>query len=73
MINGKKVVVVMPAYNAEHTLEMTCNEIPKDVVDDIIVVDDASTDGTAAEAARIGISHVIRHERRLWREPENLL
>jgi glycosyltransferase involved in cell wall biosynthesis len=61
MINGKKVVVVMPAYNAERTLEMTYNEIPKDLVDEVIVVDDASTDGTATEAARLGIKYVIRH------------
>ncbi|NBR56766.1 MAG: glycosyltransferase family 2 protein, partial [Chitinophagia bacterium] len=44
MINGKKVVVVMPAYNAEKTLEQTYNEIPFDIVDDVILVNDASKD-----------------------------
>jgi glycosyltransferase involved in cell wall biosynthesis len=63
MLNGKKIVVVMPAYNAERTLEMTWSEIPFGIVDDVVVVDDASTDDTAAEAARLGIRHLIRHEK----------
>ncbi|MGY8766454.1 MAG: glycosyltransferase, partial [Nitrospinaceae bacterium] len=46
MINGKRVTVVMPAYNAEKTLEKTYNEIPHDIVDDIILTDDASKDRT---------------------------
>ncbi|WP_027182722.1 glycosyltransferase family 2 protein [Desulfovibrio inopinatus] len=55
MMNGKKVVVVMPAYNAEATLEMTYAEIPKDIVDDIILVDDNSRDNTIEHARELGI------------------
>lgn len=62
MINGKKVVVVMPAYNAEKTLEQTYNEIPFDVVDDVILVNDASKDHTVTEAERLGIKHIITHK-----------
>lgn len=63
MIQNKKVVVVLPAYNAERTLEQTYNEIPFDIVDEVILVDDYSTDGTADMAKRIGIDHVIKHEK----------
>ncbi len=63
MINGKKVVVIMPAYNAEKTLEKTYREIPFDIVDDVILVDDSSTDKTVEEAKRLGIKHIIVHER----------
>ncbi len=63
MILGKKLVVVLPAYNAAKTLEQTYNEIPFDVVDDVVLVDDASKDDTATLAQRIGIAHVIRHEK----------
>lgn len=62
MIDGKKVVVVMPAYNAEKTLEKTYNEIPMDVVDEIILTDDHSKDGTVEEAKRLNIQHIIKHE-----------
>ena len=62
MINGKKVVVVMPAYNAEKTLEVTYNEIPKDIVDEVVLVDDHSRDETTTLANALGIHHVIRHE-----------
>ncbi len=62
MINGKKVVVVMPAYNAEKTLESTYNEIPFNLVDEVIVVDDCSSDRTAEVAQGLGIKHVIRHK-----------
>lgn len=62
MINGKKVVVVLPAYNAAKTLEMTYREIPMDVVDDVVLVDDHSRDDTSAVARALGIRHVIRHE-----------
>ena len=62
MINGKKLVVVLPAYNAERTLTQTVKEIPSDIVDDIILVDDASRDDTVAVAESLGINHVIRHE-----------
>jgi len=61
MINGKKTVVVLPAYNAELTLEKTYAEIPFDVVDDVILVDDASRDGTVELANRLGIPYVITH------------
>jgi glycosyltransferase involved in cell wall biosynthesis len=63
MIAGKKIIVVMPAYNAEKTLETTFREIPFDIVDDVIVVDDASRDNTSEVAKKIGIKHVIRHEK----------
>lgn len=63
MINGKKIVVVLPAYNAERTLEQTYREIPSDIVDDVVLVDDASTDRTLEVASRIGIQHTIRHEK----------
>jgi glycosyltransferase involved in cell wall biosynthesis len=62
MLNGKKIVVVMPAYNAQATLEQTYREVPMDIVDEVILVDDASHDNTLEEAHRLGIHHVIRHE-----------
>jgi len=63
MIAGKKIVVVLPAYNAEKTLVPTFNEIPKDVVDEIVLVDDLSTDQTAEIAKEIGIKHIIKHDK----------
>lgn len=65
MVNGKKVVIVMPAYNAEQTLEKTYNEIPFDIVDDVVLVDDKSSDNTSMLAKKIGIKHVIRHQENL--------
>ena len=62
MIDGKKVVVVFPAYNAAKTLEKTYNELPFDIVDETVLVDDASKDDTATLAQKIGINHVIVHE-----------
>jgi len=62
MINGKKVIVVFPAYNAEKTIELTYSEIPFDIVDDVILVDDCSRDQTSEVAAKLGIKHIIRHE-----------
>jgi glycosyltransferase involved in cell wall biosynthesis len=59
---NKKVVVVLPAYNAELTLEKTYREIPFDIVDELVLVDDASKDHTSDLARKIGIQHVIRHE-----------
>ena len=61
MIREHKVVVVMPAYNAVRTLEQTLAEIPADVVDEIVLVDDASEDDTAGLARSLGIEHVVRH------------
>jgi glycosyltransferase involved in cell wall biosynthesis len=62
MLNGKKIVVVLPAYNAALTLERTYKEIPFDVVDDVVLVDDNSRDDTVAEGQRLGIKHIIKHE-----------
>jgi len=65
MVNGMKVVVVLPAYNASLTLERTYREIPFDVVDEVVLVDDASSDSTVQEGERLGIRHIIRHEKNL--------
>jgi glycosyltransferase involved in cell wall biosynthesis len=62
MINGKRIVVVMPAYNAEKTLEQTYREIPLDIVDEVILVDDHSRDNTTELARKLGIHHVVRHD-----------
>ena len=63
MIHGKKIVVVMPAYNAEKTLEQTYREIPMDVVDEVILTDDHSRDDTVQKAKELGIKEVLVHER----------
>ncbi len=63
MYNGKKVIAVLPAYNAALTLEKTYNEIPLDLVDEVILCDDASNDDTLEVARSIGIRHLIRHEK----------
>jgi glycosyltransferase involved in cell wall biosynthesis len=62
MIRDKKICVVMPAYNAAATLERTLNEIPSDIVDDIVLVDDASKDNTIEIAKRLGI-FTITHDK----------
>jgi len=62
MINNKKLTVVLPAYNAESTLEQTYNEIPFDIVDEVILVDDFSWDNTSEVAKRLGIKHIVRHD-----------
>ena len=62
MYNNKKVIVVMPAYKAALTLEKTYREIPFDLVDDVILVDDHSPDNTSDVAKSLGIKHVIRHD-----------
>lgn len=63
MYKGRKVVVALPAYNAERTLGTTYSEIPFDVVDDVILVDDCSNDATVRIATTLGIRHIIVHER----------
>lgn len=62
MLNKKKVIVVLPAYNAAKTLEITYSEIDFSVVDDVILVDDKSKDETIKEAERLGIKHIISHK-----------
>ncbi|MFA4827683.1 MAG: glycosyltransferase family 2 protein [Thermodesulfovibrionales bacterium] len=62
MIRGKKVIVILPAYNAEKTLEMTYGEIPFDIVDDVLLVDDASSDKTADMAKSLGIKTIVHPE-----------
>ena len=61
MYKNKKVVVVMPAYNAAATLEKTYKEIPLDLVDELILCDDASKDDTVSIANQLGIKHIISH------------
>jgi glycosyltransferase involved in cell wall biosynthesis len=62
MINKKKVMVVLPAYNAEKTLEMTYADIPFDIVDEVLLVDDNSSDSTVSKAKELGIK-VFLHDR----------
>jgi len=59
MLNGEKIIIVLPAYNAEKTLMQTYEEIPKDIVDDIILVDDGSRDNTAEISKKLGIRTII--------------
>jgi glycosyltransferase involved in cell wall biosynthesis len=61
MFNRKKVIVVLPAYNASQTLEMTYREIPMDIVDDVILVDDHSTDSTIEIGKKLGIRNIVCH------------
>lgn len=65
MIRNKKIIVVLPAYNASKTLLETYSEIPFDIVDDVILVDDNSTDETIRVAREIGIKNIIKHENNL--------
>ncbi|MDX5324714.1 MAG: glycosyltransferase family 2 protein [Bacteroidota bacterium] len=62
MIEGKKVIVVLPAYNAAKTLEMTYREIPFEIVDEVVLTDDKSSDNTIEVARELGIHHIIAHE-----------
>jgi len=62
MLNARKIAVVLPAYNAVRTLRQTVDEIPRDIVDDIILTDDCSSDGTAELAHELGL-HTIRHDK----------
>jgi glycosyltransferase involved in cell wall biosynthesis len=61
MISKQRVIVVLPAYNAAKTLQKTYGEIPFDVVDDVILVDDASRDDTVRRAEELGIRHIVVH------------
>lgn len=61
MVNGKKVVIVLPAYNASLTLERTYKEIDFSIVDDVVLVDDNSRDNTSEVAASLGIKHIVKH------------
>jgi glycosyltransferase involved in cell wall biosynthesis len=63
LILGKKLVVVLPAYNAAKTIEKTYKEIPFDIVDDVILVDDNSKDDTVQVAAKLNIKHIVQHEK----------
>jgi glycosyltransferase involved in cell wall biosynthesis len=63
MIKNKKVVVVLPAFNAAKTLEKTYLEIPFDIVDEVVITDDASKDNTVEVAKKIGIKHVLQHDK----------
>ena len=62
MLNGKRICVVMPAYNAEKTLKKTYDEIPKDIVDDVILTDDASTDETVKVSRELDIKTFVHTE-----------
>lgn len=62
MLNDKKIIVVLPAYNAALTLEKTYHEIPFDIVDEVVLVDDASKDETVEVGRRLGIRHIVRHD-----------
>ncbi|MGA0257615.1 MAG: glycosyltransferase family 2 protein [Saprospiraceae bacterium] len=63
MYKSKKVIVVLPAYNAETTLEKTYAEIPMNIVDEVILCDDASSDNTVQLAQSLGIKHIIKHDK----------
>lgn len=63
MIYNKKIVIVLPAFNAEKTLENTFKEIPFEIVDDVILVDDCSTDKTLEVANKLGINNIIQHQK----------
>ena len=65
MIDGKKIVVVLPAYNAEKTLKKTFQEIPMNIVDEILLTDDFSDDNTIKVAKDLGIQHIIEHKNNL--------
>lgn len=64
MVQGKKVIVVLPAYKAEKTLEMTVRAVPSGIVDEFILVDDSSPDATAAVAKNLGLTTIV-HEKNL--------
>jgi glycosyltransferase involved in cell wall biosynthesis len=64
MFHGKRIIVVMPAYNAEKTLESTYRDLPHDIVDEVILVDDASKDSTAVLAQKLGLTTVVHPKNR---------
>ena len=64
MFHGKKIVVVMPAYNAAKTIEQTYAEVPLDLVDEVVVTDDASSDETVEVARRLGLRTLV-HDRNM--------
>ena len=64
MLSGKRIVVVMPAYHAGRTLEATCRALPRDIVDDIVIVDDASDDDTVAVARSLGLDVILHPHNR---------
>jgi len=63
LINNNKIIVILPAYNAANTLEKTYSEIPFDIVDGVILVDDNSVDETYNISKKIGIKHIIKHSK----------
>src|SRR5262249_55321821 len=63
MVRGFRVVVVMPAYDAERTLRKCYESLPHDIVDEVVLVDDASADRTAEVALDLGVQTVIKHDR----------
>ncbi|MBR0077635.1 MAG: glycosyltransferase family 2 protein [Bacteroidales bacterium] len=63
MLKGKRICVVLPAYKAAETLEATYKEIPFNIVDEVVLVDDCSPDATIEVAKNLGIQHIIQHER----------
>jgi len=62
VLNGKKIIIVMPAYNAAKTLRQTYNEVPMDIVDEVLLVDDHSSDETVQLARELGLT-TFKHER----------
>ena len=63
MYLGQKVVVVLPAYRAALTLKQTYDEIPFDLVDEVVLVDDKSPDNTVEVARKLGLKHVVEHQK----------
>lgn len=64
MLYGNKIVVVMPAYNAAQTLERTLSEVPREYVDEVVLVDDGSSDATVSEAVKLGLVPIVHHQNR---------
>src|SRR6056297_1082537 len=62
MVENKKIIVVLPAYNASKTLEMTYREIDFSIVDEVILVDDLSNDNTVEVGKKLGINHIVEHK-----------